>query len=108
MPVTPDPKVPSQPVALYMEPVLDLLKKVIGWTRWSVLASLVVGAAALGLTLKGAIHWTIAFPAFLLPLVPMAAQTRAEELRRKMLDQVRDRENEQIRSDAVGGKKSGP
>ncbi len=89
----PPPSVPEGRVPLYAGAILDIQRRALFWARASVAASLLAGLAALALAWRGTVPWVAALPFFLLPLLPIAAQTRIEELGRKTLDQIRDLPN---------------
>lgn len=103
MPLPIEPNVPTKPLPLRADAILDIQKRAAFWARLSVFASVVVAAGALALAWQGVLHWAWLGALALLPLIPIAAQTRIEELGRKVLDQVRDVQNEEVRRQAVEG-----
>lgn len=90
LPILPDPKIPDEPLPLYAGPILEAQQRARFWTRLMLAASLATAAVALGLALTGRAPWLYVFPFFLMPYLPIAADTRLTELDRKVKEQVRD------------------
>lgn len=91
------PKIPAEPVAIYLEGLVALQAKAAFWTRLATAVTVVSGAVFLGLALYGRVPWLIALPFFLAPMVPIAAETRVSEIRRVIDEQLRDRLAERSR-----------
>lgn len=90
-----EPKIPDEPVPFYLPGVVELQKKAAFWTRLATGASVVTALVFLWLALWGELRWLYALPFFVLPLVPIAAETRVAEIKRvidrQLLDQMGDR-----------------
>ncbi len=89
IPVTP-PIPTDKPVAIWLEPVMELQRKGQFWARLSGIAAMVVGVGAMGAAYFGVLPWLVGIIGILIPLLPIAAETRIAELGRKLEDQVRD------------------
>ncbi len=87
----PAPRIPDEPIPFYVDGMLDIQKRALFWARSAVIASFLVAIIVLWAAWDARIPWPLAAPVFLAPLLPIAAQTRIEELRTKAEEQIRDR-----------------
>lgn len=103
------PRIPEdRPVPIWVAPVMELQAKARSWARLSGIVAMGVGVAGLGTAYYGAIPWWVALIGILLPLVPIAAETRITELGRKLEDQVRDRLMEDAKAAVDGNPRDAP
>lgn len=86
----PKPPVPTERIPFYVDGVLDIQKRAVFWARLAVWANVLVCLVILWAAWDRLIPLYIAIPIFLTPLLPIAAQTRIEELGNKVNDQIRD------------------
>lgn len=86
----PPPRIPQERIPFYVDGLMDLQKRALFWSRLAVYASVLVCLVVLWAAWNSLIPLYIAIPIFLTPLLPIAAQTRLEELGRKTEEQVRD------------------
>lgn len=90
MPRPPAVPVPSRRIPFHVDAVLDIQKRALFWARLAVLASVLVCLVVLWAAWNSRIPLYLAIPIFLTPLLPIAAQTRLEELGNKTHEQIRD------------------
>jgi hypothetical protein len=94
------PKIPSEPVPLYLEGIIEVHSKAAFWARFATGASVLAAGTFMALALLGHISLLVGLPFFLAPLIPIAAETRLMEIRRliedQLRDQIADRERERI------------
>lgn len=93
------PKIPDEPVPLHLTGLIQVHDKAVFWARLATAASVVTAAAFLALALFGSVRWIVAVPFFLAPLIPISAETRVQEIRRIIDEQLRD----QIAERSQGG-----
>jgi hypothetical protein len=99
MPQPPPPPIPSTQIPFYVDGVMDIQRRALFWARLAVWVSVLVCIVVLWATWNGHIPLYIAIPIFLTPILPIAAQTRIEELGTKTQDQIRDVLAEQNKPD---------
>ncbi len=86
----PPPRIPQERIPFYVDGLMDIQKRALFWSRLAVYASVLVSLVVLWAAWNSLIPLYVAIPVFLTPLLPIAAQTRIEELVRKTEEQVRD------------------
>lgn len=91
------PRIPHEPIPFYVDGLMDIQKRAAFWARLAVIVSLLVAVIVLWAAWDARIPWLLAIPVFLAPLVPIAAQTRIDELRTKTEEQIRDRLLDRLR-----------
>lgn len=93
------PRIPHERIPFYVDGLLDIQKRAAFWARTAVIGSLLVAVIVLWAAWDARIPWLLAIPVFLAPLLPIAAQTRIDELRTKAEEQIRDVLLERLRED---------
>lgn len=86
-----EPKVPDEPVPFYLGGVVELQQKAVFWTRLATAASVLTAFVFLALALYQEVRWLVALPFFVLPFIPIAAETRVAEIKRVIDRQLLDR-----------------